>query len=187
MKSRLELRLSGSGGQGVILASIILAQAALMEGKRVMQSQSYGPEARGGMCRAEVIIDSAEIDFQKVQVPDFLLALTRQSFEKYAPGVSRRGVIMMDADLTPERPLPGVRIVRVPILRTAREVIGKPITANIVAVGAINSLLGIASERNLRKAVLLHVPASTRDINLPALEKGSGLVSELQGPLKVTA
>ena len=79
MSRRLDLRLSGSGGQGVILATIILAEAALLAGKKAVQSQAYGPEARGGMCKAETIVSDSPIWFTKVQTPNFLLALTQQA------------------------------------------------------------------------------------------------------------
>lgn len=178
MEKKIEIRLAGSGGQGIILASIILAQAALLEGEKVAQSQSYGPEARGGMCKAEVVVSEAEIDFAKVQIPDFLLALTQKSFDEYASGVSEKGVIMVDESLT-VRDIPNtVQVVRAPILQTAREVVGKSVTSNIVAVGAINAFLGIASEENIRQAVLLSVPKGTFELNAQALAAGATLISE---------
>ncbi len=176
MKSKLELRLTGAGGQGVILGSIILAEATLMAGKNVVQSQSYGPEARGGLCKAEVIVDSEPIDYSKVEHPDFLLALTQESLNKYAPQISAKGIIMADDSLRIPESLHAGRVVRVPILKTAREVVGKAVTSNIVAVGAINEVLGLASEEALEKAVLLHVPKQTAQLNCRALHEGVELI-----------
>jgi 2-oxoglutarate ferredoxin oxidoreductase subunit gamma len=177
VKDKMQLRLSGAGGQGVILGSIILAEAGLMEGKKVVQSQSYGPEARGGMCKAEVIIDREQIDYSKVERPDFLLALTQESLEKYASEVPEQGVIMADESLDLPANVHTDHIVKVPILKTAREVVGKEVTSNIVAVGAINQVLGLASEETLQKAVLRHVPKQTVQMNTRALREGIHLIN----------
>lgn len=176
MKNKLELRLSGAGGQGVILGSIILAEATLMAGKQVVQSQSYGPEARGGLCKAEVIVDSENIDYSKVEHPDFLLALTQESLNKYAPEISGEGIIMADESLRIPENLHTGNVVKVPILKTAREVVGKPVTSNIVAVGAINEVLGLAPEEALEKAVLQHVPRQSAQLNSRALHEGIALI-----------
>jgi 2-oxoglutarate ferredoxin oxidoreductase subunit gamma len=176
MSDRMQLRLTGAGGQGVILGSIILAEATLMEGKQVVQSQSYGPEARGGMCKAEVIVDSGEIDYTKVEKPDFLLALTQESLNKYAPEVPDKGIIMADESLEIPQNVKADKVVRVPILKTARDVVGKTVTSNIVAVGAVNAVLGLASEEALEKAVLQHVPKQTEKLNTLALHEGIALI-----------
>ncbi len=176
MKDKMQLRLAGSGGQGVILGSIILAEATLMEGRKVVQSQSYGPEARGGMCKAEVIVDSEQIDYSKVEKPDFLLALTQESLNKYAPEVSEQGIIMADESLNIPGSVRADNVVRVPILKTARDVVGKEVTSNIVALGAINAVLGLASESVLEKAVMLHVPGHTAQLNTRALKEGVKLI-----------
>jgi 2-oxoglutarate ferredoxin oxidoreductase subunit gamma len=183
MKDKMQLRLSGAGGQGVILGSIILAEAGLMEGRKVVQSQSYGPEARGGMCKAEVIIDREQIDYSKVERPDFLLALTQESLDKYAPEVPKQGVIMADASLDLPANVHTDHIVMVPILKTAREVVGKAVTSNIVAVGAISRVLGLASEATLQKAVMRHVPKHTIPMNTRALQEGIHLIDNKKGIL----
>jgi 2-oxoglutarate ferredoxin oxidoreductase subunit gamma len=183
MKDKLQLRLAGAGGQGVILGSIILAEATLSTGKQVVQSQSYGPEARGGLCKAEVIVDREPIDYSKVEQADFLLALTQESLNKYAPEISGRGIIMADASLKIPAHLHTKKVVCVPILKTAREVIGKAVTANIVAVGAINALLGLTTEQALEEAVLRHVPRQTGSLNSHALRTGIQLIKD-SGRLK---
>ena len=170
----MQLRLTGSGGQGVILASVILAEAAVIAGKYTAQSQSYGPEARGGSCKAECIVSDAPIGFTKVLRPTFLLCLTQKSLDEYI-GSAEGALILIDDTLSPKEPPEGARVIALPILRTAKEKTGKSFTANITAVGAINRLLKIVSDRDIEKAVLMHIPAGTEEINLTALRAGEAL------------
>ena len=94
-----QLRFTGSGGQGVIMGTIIMAEAAFMDGKKVVQSQSYGPEARGGLSNAEAIIDDEPIHYTKVEKPTLLLSLTQASFDKYSKKISKNTIIMVDEDI----------------------------------------------------------------------------------------
>ena len=174
-ETRFEMRFAGSGGQGVILCSIILAEAAFLAGKSVAQSQSYGPEARGGLCRAELVIDEKVITYPKVMQADFLLALTQPSLEKYGTSTSEDALIMIDKTLLEPDDLGSYNVVALPILQTASKVIGKPMTANIVAVGAINEILEIAPQEHLEEAVLMHVPKGTEELNMQALREGAKL------------
>lgn len=176
MSSRRELRLAGSGGQGVVLATVILAEAAYLAKKAVAQSQSYGPEARGGMCKAEVVVDDNAIHYTKVEHATFLLALTQESLDKYILDVAPDAVIMVDSSLTIPEAAKGHQVYSVPILKTASEVVGRAMTANIVAVAAINSVLHIATDEALEQAVLAHVPKGTEALNMKALEEGKKLI-----------
>ena len=175
--SKMELRLAGSGGQGVILATVILEEAAVLAGKHTAQSQAYGPEARGGSCKAEVLISDAPIGFTKVQQPTFLMVLTQKALEEYGHDLPENCTVLVDESLQipKEQNLP--HLTRLPILRTAQEKVGKLMTANIVAVGAINALLGLVSPDKLREAVMLHVPKGTEALNERALEAGLSLGS----------
>lgn len=175
---KMEIRLAGSGGQGIILATIILAEAALEAGKFTAQSQSYGPEARGGMCKAEVLIDTEPIGYTKVENPTFLMALTQQSLEKYAKTVDKNCLILVDSSLTVPDYLDPEKVTKAPILETAVKGVGKPFTANIVAVAAINALLGLVGYKDLRTAVLSHVPKGTEEINEKALKLGAELIKK---------
>lgn len=174
-KNKMELRLAGSGGQGVILASIILAEAAILAEKNAVQSQSYGPEARGGVCKAEVIIDNENIGFTKVTHPTFLLALTQESLEKFAQNLPEDCLIMADSSLTVPDSVKNANIMQIPILETAREKVGKAFTANIVAVGAINEALHLVPFDELEEAVKMHIPAGTEELNHKALVEGAKL------------
>lgn len=182
-KDRYEIRLTGSGGQGVIMASVILAEAAIIQGKNAIQSQSYGPEARGGTSKAETIIGENELWYSKVNNPNFLLALTQASLDKYIGNIADDAIVLIDSSLTmPEGFTDGnvnadKRIYSLPILKTAREDIGKPMTANIVAVGAINRLADLFSEEALQEAVKRHIPRGTEELNMRALSAGEELAS----------
>ncbi len=175
---RMELRLAGSGGQGVILASVILAEAAVIAGKYTAQSQSYGPEARGGACRAETIISDTPIGFTKVQHPTFLMTLTEAAFQKYANNLPEGCVLLADEGVQGAAEHPDTVIL--PILRTARENVGKLQCANIVAIGCINEMLHIVDRDSLAKAVAMHVPAGTEKMNLTALAEGEMLMQGVQ-------
>ena len=177
MTTRHEIRIAGSGGQGVILAAVILAEAGLIAGKNVAQTQSIGPEARGGMCRSEVVITDGKIGFYKVRKPTFTLVLTQQSMDQYTKVFPETSILMADDSLkVPEGLPPGVKVIMLPILHTANEVIGKAFTANIVALGAINKATSLFTDETMREAVGRHLPAGTEEINFKALEMGAGLV-----------
>jgi len=176
MKDKIEIRIAGSGGQGVILASIILAEAALNASLFAAQSQSYGPEARGGICKADVLISRTEIDYPKVDIADFLLVLTKSSLDKYSPEVHQDGIIMADETLKTADEGKDSGIMYVPIIKTAIDVVGNALTTNIVALGVINALFDIVCLEHLDAAVLKYVPKSTKDLNLRALREGCRLV-----------
>jgi len=168
---RYEIRLSGSGGQGLLLAGIILAEGAINDGKNAVQTQSYGPEARGGASKSEVIISSDNIDFPKVRNCDILLALTQKSYEQYNEGLKDDGILIIDSSVEVEDNKP-YKIYKVPILETAANDLGKPMVTNIVALGAIVEITKIISEASLEKAVLDRVPKGTEELNRRALALG---------------
>ena len=169
-----ELRLTGSGGQGLILAGVILAEAAILDGKQAIQSQSYGPEARGGSSKAEVIISDAEIDFIKVQKCDMLLCLTQDAYDKYGKEFTR--ILVVDESLKLKYTEPE-KVYSLPILETAFSKLHKPMVANIVALGAVNGLLNLVSRKSLSEVVVSRVPKGTEELNKMALEAGYALVT----------
>lgn len=171
----LGIRLGGSGGQGVILCSVILAKAELAGGGYAAQSQSYGPAARGGACKAEVVHSDKPIDFPKVEESDFLLALTQSALEKYLPQAKAGSVVMIDSGLTMPAGAEGFTVYSLPILDTAAEKLKKPMVANIVACGAINACLGLSDRETLEAAVLDSVPKGTEELNRSALSEGVAL------------
>ncbi len=171
MSNQYEMRLSGSGGQGLILGGIILAESALNDGKNAVQSQSYGPEARGGASKAEVIISDNNINYPKVRDCDMLLSLTQIACDKYIDSLKKDGVLIIDNSVAaPERD--DIKIYSLPIIEIATEKIGKPMVANIVALAVINQITKITSNESLEKAVLKRVPRGTEEININALKEG---------------
>ncbi len=174
--SKMEIRLAGTGGQGLITGTIILAEAGIFEGKFVAQSQSYGPEARGGMCKGEVIISDNKIGFTKVTKPTFVMALSQLSFKEYCMNVDEECFVLVDETIEVPADYNHKKFMKLPILKTAREAVGKMQTVNIVSIGAINAILGLSNTENMEKAVLMHVPKGTEELNLKALAEGAKLV-----------
>lgn len=173
---RQELRLTGSGGQGLILAGIILAEAALYDGMNVVQSQSYGPEARGGASKAEVIISKDEINYPKVDDCDIMLTLTQDAYNKYIKSLKPNGILIVDNSINSEVERDDITIYRVPILETAFNNLGKPMVANIIALGSIYELTKVVTRESLVKAVCDRVPRGTEELNKRALEEGFNLI-----------
>ena len=175
---RQELRLTGSGGQGLILAGIILAEAALYDGMNVVQSQSYGPEARGGASKAEVIISKDEINYPKVNNCDIMLTLTQAACDKYIKSLKPGGTLIIDKSINNVLERNDITIYRVPILETAVNKLGKPMVANIIALGSIYELTKIVTKDSLERAVCDRVPRGTEELNKKALEEGFNLIKE---------
>lgn len=181
MAQRFEIRLSGEGGQGLILAGIILAEAAAMyDGKNAVQSQSYGPEARGGFSKSEVIISDGDIDYPKATRVDFLLALTQEACDQYCKDLKDGGILLADSTLVTKLPQGPFKIFTIPILDTAANDLGKSVVANIVALGATVGLTGVVSEEAIEKAVLAKVPRGTEDLNKRALHTGLTMAKKLK-------
>ncbi len=179
MAERFEIRFSGAGGQGLITAGIILAEAAtIIEGKHAVQSQSYGPEARGGASKSEVIISDGPIDYPKATVVDACLAMTQEAADKYANGIKDGGVLLLDDDFVPNTPEGDYKVIRIPIMRAAKEEIGREIVANVVALGAMIALTDVVSREAGEKAVLAKVPEAFKELNQKAFSLGFDKVKE---------
>lgn len=167
-------RFSGTGGQGLITAGIILAEAALLDGKMAIQSQSYGPEARGGSSKAEVIISDEAIHFGRVMHPETLLVMSQEAADKYSEDCTPDSLIITDSLFVENVPVSAHRV-DLPITRTAVSTCGKSLFANIVALGAVAALTNCVSIESLTKAVLDRVPKGTEDANKKALAAGFAL------------
>ncbi len=169
--SRYEIRLSGSGGQGLVLAGVILAEAlGVYEGRNVSQTQSYGPEARGGASRSDVIISEGEIYYPKATELDILLCLTQESCDEYCRFLKEDGILIVDSDKV--RQIPINKAYALPFIRIAREKVGTPVVANVVSIAAIAEISGICSRESLEKAVLGRAPKGTEDKNKLACQIG---------------
>ncbi len=169
---RHEIRLSGSGGQGIILAATLLADAAVASGREVIATQSYGPEARGGASKAEVIVADDEIDYPEVTAPSITVCLSQEAFDAYAAQTVPGGLVVYDERLVQATALPGLRLVGLPFTHLAETELGKAIAANIVMLGALQELTGVIGADALADAVRRRLPAKIVELNLKALKLG---------------
>ena len=167
---RYEIRLSGSGGQGMILAAVILSEAIGKSGRNVVQTQSYGPEARGGASKSDVVVSGSEIYYPKAMKLDLLLAMTQEALDTYYPDLKDNGTLIVDTTLVTE--IPTERYFGLPFTRLAREEAGHVMVANVIALGAIAELTGIVTREHLTEAVVARAPRGTEDKNRLALEIG---------------
>jgi 2-oxoglutarate ferredoxin oxidoreductase subunit gamma len=173
-KDALEIRLSGTGGQGMILAGIILGEAAaIFDDLHALQSQSYGPEARGGASKSDVIISRHDIEYPRVTKPDLLLALSQRACNSYSFDLTDDSILVIDSIRVTSIPKHvNCKIFKIPFGRIAREVTGREITTNIIALGAVNEILKAVTFKALERATLKRVPKGTEDINKKALRAG---------------
>ena len=179
MGNRYDIRLSGSGGQGLILMGIILAEAiGIYDGKFVAQTQSYGPEARGGSSKAEVVVSDQEIDYPKALRLDLLLAMNQKSCDDYYMDLKPTGVLLVDSTFVNQIPIP--RAYQIPFTRIARDRFKKEMVANIIALGAISWLTPIVSVKAIEAAVLARVPRGTENLNRNALRAGISAAKKVE-------
>jgi 2-oxoglutarate ferredoxin oxidoreductase subunit gamma len=179
MGYRYDIRLSGSGGQGLILMGIILAEAiGIHDGKFVAQTQSYGPEARGGSSKAEVVVSDQEIDYPKALKLDLLLAMNQKSCDDYYMDLKPKGILIVDATFVSQVPIP--RAYQIPFTRIARDKFKRDMVANIIALGAISKLTPIVSTRAIEAAVLARVPKGTEKLNRAALNAGISAAKKVE-------
>jgi 2-oxoglutarate ferredoxin oxidoreductase subunit gamma len=189
MVDRFEIRLSGTGGQGLVLAGIILAEAAgIYEGKNVVQTVSYGPAARGGTSRADVVISDWAIDFPKAMGLDILLAMNQMACDDSASNLKPNGLLVVDSYLVTQ--VSYTRTVRIPFTQIAREKCGREQMANILALGALSVLIpsipsgaGVVSQEAMEAAVMDRIPKGTEKLNQLAFEEGIKTATELQKTL----
>ena len=174
---RYRIVFSGSGGQGVITASIMMAEAAvLFEGLNAVQSQSYGPEARGGSTRADVIISDKPIRFPKVNQPNVLICLTQEAYNRYSGSIRPGGLLLTDSHFVkPERKV-DARQVGLAMYRAVMDEIGKPVVFNICTLGALVGLTEVISKESVLRVLETRIPAGFLELNTRAFEIGLGLV-----------
>lgn len=168
---RTEIRFSGFGGQGIILSAVILGRAAVMyDSKFAVQTQVYGPEARGGASMSQVVIDDDQILYPKVSVPDIYVIMSQEGFEKYGASAQESAVMLIDSTLVHSRPK--CRCIEIAATREAKMNLKKDIVANIVMLGALVAATKVVSEESLQKAILDSVPKGTEELNLKAMQLG---------------
>ena len=175
-QTQTEIRLAGSGGQGLITAGIILAEAAVLDNKNVVQSQSYGPEARGGASRAEIIIAEGPIYFPKATWVDILLAMSQKASDQYSFDLKTGGIFIVDTTYVNQ--IPTSSALAIPISSRTREKFGKELFSNIVALGVICETTKVVSTQALQAAVSARMPDGTKKLNREALAFGRKLAKE---------
>ncbi|RKY99488.1 MAG: 2-oxoacid:ferredoxin oxidoreductase subunit gamma [Candidatus Hydrothermota bacterium] len=176
---RIEVLLSGRGGQGLLLAGLVLAYAAMKDDKRVVQSASYGPEARLGSSRSDVIISTRPIAYPKVISPNIVLLLSREAAKKYAPTIRGNAIVLYDSFTIHNPPkLKGNHIYPVPFTHIAIEKFGNPIVANMIALGFISKLTGIVSLKSLEEAIRERVKPGFVELDLMAMREGAKLAEK---------
>ena len=170
---RVEVRFAGFGGQGIIKSGIIVAAAASIHSdKNAVQTQSYGPESRGGACKSEVVISEEDIDFPKVVEPDVLVVMSQAAYNDYAEDVKPGGTVILDPDMIPrEKSLKNFKVYHVPATKIAEE-LGRRIVANIVMLGAFTAITELLDEEALKESVKENIPKGTEELNLAAFDKG---------------
>jgi 2-oxoglutarate ferredoxin oxidoreductase subunit gamma len=168
-----EIRIAGFGGQGVILSAIVIGKAAsIVEGGFATMTQSFGPEARGGACSAQVIIDSKPVLYPYVTNPDVLIVMSQEAYTKFAPELKQGGTLIVEQDLVKISGLSQAgKVYSAPATRIAEE-LGKRMVLNIVMVGFTAAVTSLVDRDALRKAVGDSVPPSFRDLNLKAFDRG---------------
>jgi|WetSurMetagenome_2_1015567.scaffolds.fasta_scaffold445415_2 2-oxoglutarate ferredoxin oxidoreductase subunit gamma len=175
---KTEVRLSGSGGQGLILAGIILARAAVHEKLRVTQTQSYGPESRGGYSRADVIISNTEVFFPEAVNFDILLSLTQEACDKYLYDLKENGTLITDSSHVKNISVTDSNNYEVPFTEIAIAKLGSPITTNIISLAFLVKVTQVVSEKALELAIEESVKPAFRDLNKKAMQIGFDLVDE---------
>lgn len=178
MGNRQEVLLTGAGGQGLILASIMLAEAAVNDNKNVVQSQSYGPEARGGASMAGVIIDIDTIEYPKVVNPTVLLCMNQASFNKYLPMIKPGCVVIVDSTFVrgPFRDEDKIQVY--PITSTAKDELKREVVANMLALGVVNAATGLVDRDIFREVIFKLAPKGSGELNQQAFDLGYRLYEQ---------
>jgi len=173
MRNLTEIRISGFGGQGVILSAIVIGKAGcIFENGYSTMTQAFGPEARGGACSAQVILSNEPILYPYVTRPDILVTMSQEAYSLFTPQLKNDGILIIEQDLVRVEKLPpGVRVYGVPATRLAEE-LGKRMVLNIVMVGFFAAVTHVLEPEAIRQSVADSVPEAFRELNLKAFDKG---------------
>ena len=172
MVNRYDIRLCGYGGQGIILAGYLVGQAAsIFEHKNAVFTLDYGPEARGGACRADVVVSEAPVRYPYIDTPSILVAMSQQAYDKYCPETPQNTLVIIDKDLVKPGRMKGRKLLAVPPRRIAEE-LGRVAVANVVMLGFLTAATNIVSAEAMKKSILTSVPKGTEELNSKAFERG---------------
>lgn len=180
--ARTEIVIGGFGGQGIVLAGFILGQAAaIFDGKNATFAQDYGPEARGGACRAQVVISDGPISYPYIQAPSAVAVMSQEAYAKYGTGLGRNVPLLIDQELVKPRQSRSRRVFPIPATRIAGE-LGRTAVANIVMLGFLTAITGVISEESVKKSLLRSVPRGTEELNMKAFDRGYSCGLEQRAP-----
>lgn len=178
MQKQTEVRIAGLGGQGVVLAGKILGRAAVYQGKRVVQTQSYGAEARGSAAKSEVIIADERIGFPIVRKCDILVVMSQNALEKYLKDLKEDGTLLVDESMVKEVPTIKARVFKVPATKMAENKLKLRICANVIMLGALIKATSIISQKAVEKAITQSVPNEAQKVNIQGFRIGLELVKK---------
>jgi len=175
--SRTEVRVSGFGGQGIVLAGVILARAAaIYDQTEAAQTNSHGAESRGGSCVSDVVLSPERIDYPMCIRPDVLVCMSPEAATRYVPQLRDGGLLVVDEDLVPDVPVGSYgRVCRIPATRVADEELKRRVVANVVMLGALVGINPVVSQTSLEQAVRDSAPTGTTELNMEALRRGYAL------------
>jgi len=178
--NKTEIRFSGSGGQGVVLAAQILGKAAVLDGRNVLQTQGYGAEARGSLAKSEVIISDNKIWFPAVRKCDILVAMNQESLNTLSKDVKEGGTVIVDTTNVTEIPNTKAKVLEIPITETAKKTLGEAFYANMVMLGAFTNITKLVTREAMEITIRENVPKKTVENNIKAFRKGLELTPKLQ-------
>jgi 2-oxoglutarate ferredoxin oxidoreductase subunit gamma len=179
--NKTEIRLAGFGGQGIVLLGNIIGKAAaIYSGQFAALTQSYGPESRGGSCRAEVIISDSQIDYPYVMSPQIQVVLSQEAYNEFGAGAPEGTLLIIDSELVKIDTPPAARVLSIPASRLAQKM-GKPVVANIIVLGFLAAQCDVISSESLKKAVMDFIPPGSENFNMKAFEIGYKYLKENHG------
>ncbi len=176
---RKEIRIAGFGGQGIVLSGVVIGTAAAVFGDRfASQTQSYGPEARGGACKSEVVISGEPVDYPMAMDLEVLVTMSQEALDKYVGDLREGGILIVDEDLVRRVPDDmSFSLHSIAATTVAEKELGRRIVANMVMLGALVGISGIVSREELEEAVKMMVPEGTEELNIKAVRRGYELAS----------
>jgi 2-oxoglutarate ferredoxin oxidoreductase subunit gamma len=172
MENKTEIKIGGSGGQGVVLAAQILGKAAVLDGKNALQTQAYGAEARGSLSKSEIIISDGKIGFPAVRKPDILVAMNQEALDKLLKDLKENGMLIVDSTNVTAIPETKAEIYKFPMTETAKKTFGEPMFANMVMLGAFTKIIKIVTVQSMEKTIRENVSPKTVENNINAFRKG---------------
>lgn len=172
MANRTEVRIGGSGGQGIVLAAQILGKAAVLDGKNVLQTQAYGAEARGSLAKSEVIISDNKIGFPAVRKPDILVAMNQDALNLLLKDLKENGTLIVDTTNVTTIPETKAQVHKLPITETAKKTFGETLYANMVMLGSFTKITKLVTAKSMEETIKANVSKRTVETNVNAFKKG---------------